>query len=970
MAKDLIYYFDKKTSTKTELGEIQSQFNMSFVIDGTKDSCQANVWSYVGNEIEPYTIIYHEKTDSWWIVSNDKVERYQNDSGFMYMHQLELLGAIELLNARDLTDIGFYQNEYTVQQFIARLFTLSNFEFNNRSIRANGVITLSQKVDYIKTYENYTLLSALRDFLGGYNITPKLLFSVNSETNKISNAILSLYSKTGQVNATPIDISSFDNVRETKTIDKNSYGTIVVSNVDNATATKMQVFPIYGGVPLMGDTFKLSDSLNNSYVKLPSNLNNIEWVKMYMQCNIRLTQLSNGNEDTIITETFFNFDNTNIDYILEKITNYIHDNWSAIDESWESKKEEIANYMKEMGVSTLNRGIGINALTGEFVNNNNILIPEIHTTTKQVDLVLVEEDTKKALGYYNAGTHNGIGYQKGSNKITVDFFAYLGGGDIKYFTTASKSFDCGYYSKAIFIDNIDTTSIYVHINPSITTPANFRFAVKYEPMTDIKIKVDNDRDTNDIQIYNQNGKLTDSRAFSKLLDSYSKEISSDTITRYMNYYDFNDVPEVGTLVTNGSDMYVINNISLDFYENESSVSNSFGYFINAEITMSKYVSTKSLMTNPNSNIRDYGIPQKNTVKRKQLYRDYVEFNFTAPTRTLTYYRPLNKVLNFYSNVDEFVRSLIRVTFATGTDYYYQLDTTRYNLKKTFVTMVDFQDNNIIGNDMQNRYSGFQLSRVLTAWTMSSLTNTPIQYTDDNGKVKGISLILLDDEEYNKIIDGYIELQSGDMNYKYNLTSRCFINNGIYSRNTGLGYGITITESSYYKDPLEIPVFEYMAQINSTKDVLICENIFPTDINDDIIVIYTFELVDKNSANEFNCDSHYVNSFSSTLANSFALTNAMKFEYSGTGTAISFYLKFYIGYSYTEDDGGVYEDDFTPIPRDYDIVIFRNYIKRTVDNGNATFTLDRHEPVMVIKTKTNTSITGNTIRLYPDTYKLN
>ena len=249
MAKDLIYYFDKKTSIKTQLGEIQSQFNMSFVIDGTKDSCQVNVWSYVGNEIEPYTIIYHEKTDSWWIVSHDKVERYQNDSGFMYMHQLELLGAIELLNARDLTDIGFYQNEYTVQQFIARLFNLSNFEYQ-RTIRSNSVITLSQKVDYIKTYENYTLLSALRDFLGGYNITPKLLFSVNSETNKISNAILSLHSKTGQVNVTPIDIDTFDDVRETKTIDKNSYGTIVVSNVDNATATKMQVFPTFGGATI------------------------------------------------------------------------------------------------------------------------------------------------------------------------------------------------------------------------------------------------------------------------------------------------------------------------------------------------------------------------------------------------------------------------------------------------------------------------------------------------------------------------------------------------------------------------------------------------------------------------------------------------------------------------------------------------------------------------------------------------
>ena len=186
MAKDLVYYFDKKTYTKTELGEIQSQFNMSFVIDGTKDSCQVNVWSFVGNEIEPYTIIYHTKTDSWWIVSHDKVERYQNDSGFNYMHTLQLMGAIELLNARDLTDIGFYQNNYTIQTFINRLFNRSNYELSPVTTISNNVLALSENVDYIKTYENYTLLSALKDFLGGYNVTPKLSFNVNSSTNKIT----------------------------------------------------------------------------------------------------------------------------------------------------------------------------------------------------------------------------------------------------------------------------------------------------------------------------------------------------------------------------------------------------------------------------------------------------------------------------------------------------------------------------------------------------------------------------------------------------------------------------------------------------------------------------------------------------------------------------------------------------------------------------------------------------------------
>ena len=40
MERDLIYVFDKTTKVGINFGEVQSGFNMSFVIDGTKDSCQ------------------------------------------------------------------------------------------------------------------------------------------------------------------------------------------------------------------------------------------------------------------------------------------------------------------------------------------------------------------------------------------------------------------------------------------------------------------------------------------------------------------------------------------------------------------------------------------------------------------------------------------------------------------------------------------------------------------------------------------------------------------------------------------------------------------------------------------------------------------------------------------------------------------------------------------------------------------
>ena len=185
MNKDLLYIFDKLTKKRATLGEIQKDFNMSFVMDGTKDSAKVIVKSFVENEVEPNTICLHPKTNTWWIVQRDKVERHLNDDNtFIYEHNLQLLGAIELLNARDLTDCGFNQGKYTVYQFIRRLFRLSNFEYDLSLSNVNYNFR-SKIVDYVKTFENYTLLSALREFLDAYNMCPKLTFDTHIVNNKV-----------------------------------------------------------------------------------------------------------------------------------------------------------------------------------------------------------------------------------------------------------------------------------------------------------------------------------------------------------------------------------------------------------------------------------------------------------------------------------------------------------------------------------------------------------------------------------------------------------------------------------------------------------------------------------------------------------------------------------------------------------------------------------------------------------------
>ena len=904
-----LYYYDKASPYYRHLlGEVQATFNVNITLDGTKDSCKVQVLSFNKNQLEPYTICYLDTLNNWWIVSNDKTERHQNESGFFYVHNLQLLGAIELLNARDLTDCAFYQDRYTIREFVQRLGSLSNYEFG-LGVMANDNINLDEKINYIKTYENYTLLSALKDFFNGYNCEVKLVFV---GTTSIGGSYLSLYSKTGNVNGTILDIDDFDDVRETRKIDKNSYGTQVVTNADNVTASKMQVYPMWGGVRLMSDSYEID--LSNSYIKLPSNLNNIEWVKMYANTTIDIFQTNAPNIHFYLT-TFYTFDLSRIDQIIDEIEDKINTSATYYQTSFENIKEDLIACMKEFGVATLKKGVGINANDSSYIANG-LLIPEIHTNLTQQNLILVEKEVKDAL----LKPTDGIGYDKGSNKILIDFLGRTNDG---WFTSDSKSFDCGYYDKDFEITSTDALQplLTCRIRYSDLNWKNLLFSVKYEPMTDMKIKVDNDLVGNDIQIYNQNGKLTDGNAFSKLLNSYAKEITTDNVTRYMCYYKASDLPKVGQIVNDNGTKYVINSVSMTFYQNELSTLGTFPYFVDCEITMSKQVAVKSLMVNPNSNIRDYGIPQKHTVKRKQLFRDYCEFDFDSDTSSNDYYLKFDNALtlNKAGEMFELTKCGIKTTSANNDEWYYQLETTRYVLKKELVTMVDFQDNNIIGYDFQNRYSGFDITKVLSSNGFNKLTSTPIQYTDNDGAVKDITILWSSSEQYNDAIDNYINgYDSTKSQYKYVLTSRCFINSNIYDEIENGGSEFETELINYNKDPLEIPVFEHTFQMGDTIQVEVGSDIFT--LHEELFEYYysnlfAFEFVDKNKLNEFNALSYSTHNISySGLGFTFSQNATIQ----PSGNAL--YISLYETYNSTQNPQHI--NKITTIPTNKDLAIYR------------------------------------------------
>lgn len=896
MERDLIYVFDKLTFIGTQLGEIQSDFNMSFVIDGTKDSFSCVVWSFQESEIEPYTIIYHPKTETWWIVSHDKVERYMNDSGFYYVHNLELLGAIELLNARDLTDCGFNDNTYTVQDFILRLFKLSNFEYNYNAeyfFQANDNF-LNKNVDFIKTFENYTLLSALREFLDAYNMSAKMSFSStyysNTDTYLIDYPMLYIIPKTGDYNLTLHGIDEFDDVRETKTMDKNSFGTCVVSNAENVISSKEKTYPSTGSVKLTSTQFNITD--DNAVLRLPSKV----FRGISLTAHIPLDFEDFGDPDRNIRVFPDNY--KSVDNFVNAFLTYVQDHttasqYAAFLTDFNRKKEQAIENMKKASHVTFYDGNNIDPTydngKGRIIKGANVpylasLFDRNELPAERRSVIFTDKASKEML----PKPYQGIAWDRGSDLITgfegLDNFVVT-----SLMATDYQTENNIFYSYSVSNQTFkwelarpeqqQTAPIYQPMGVGTTT-----WSVVYIPMSDIKIKVDNQRDKRDIQLYNQNGRITDGVALSKLLNSYSKEISSDNIVRYMQFTNYNDIPKVGSCVIKNKDIYVINNVSLTFTQNETSLLGGFGYYIDCEFNMSKMVSMKSLLVNPNSNIRDYGIPQSYNVKRKQLYRDYYEMSFGRYDDADTdYYLSPLAMFGFGHSpngiTDNFI-AIIKIGYDEQVEgkyyWFYQLETTNYYMSKMFYAMLDFKDNNIIGYGSQNVFSGFDITKVLNPASYIQTLNTPISYVDANGKLKSLNVLLCSNEQLTTIYQKYrednpVQDDDGDIDlYNYSVFIPSDIFENAYNENE---YSIQIDEQNYKKDALEVPVFEYVCQIGDSIDVLIGDNIL-TQYNG---FIYFYSYVEGENLNQNNVSpSNHVIAVSQPIG--WRINNSCRFGY--------------------------------------------------------------------------------------------
>ena len=828
MATSKVYYYDFNEHI---FGEYQSGFNFNLVLDETKDSAKIIVLTKKEEILKPNTIVRLEGIDFWWCVKKDTRQRHLNEVGYEYEHTLELQGAFEILNSRDLTNCGFNTEHYTVGDFLDRLISLSSYELPI-SFDYGNYLSSSKVVNFLKTFENYTLASAIKEFLNGYNCLPKMVFTKNSD-NEIVSATIKIYSKSGLTD-TPLSEDVFNDASAVDNIDRESYATKVISNIQNCVGRKPIRYPRVGGAYLVGDNGTITfDTAGQAKLLLPSNVYAVESITLYGALKIKLESDGHTTRFIILTpDDLTRKGNKCRDNIVYWLNDYglSQDIITLFTRNWDS----IFASMKPLGMRTIRNGGYYDAINDEPYGDYQWINNRYSQTPPHLNVYLNNE----RYAYNNDGNREWIiSWKQGSNEIKgFDFFKKAQGTVTNnhctnFFNeewTTTVSYESESFTLTIESDEDGSKLTLIDFTEgegagSLDIP-HFLASVEYIPMGDIKFKTDNNISGEDVKLYNQNGKLVDSYAVSKLVNSYCKSIRDKDLVRFGTYYKFTEIPKLGARVGD----YVVNNISYDVYDNDNG-----GFVYKCQFSLNLYSICKSTMINANTNIRDYDCPQSNNVKRIQTYRDYIEISYEYDNIDTTYLDK-DKILHIdldYIGINDDLVFVMRSTDNSFTNQgdnnshnlYYHLDHVSFDLSKQKKFVIDFGDNNIIGYGNAHAYKPFQLENI---FDRTKSVVIPISYVDNYGETEGLQLIACDQNQAEiNFGNTYI---SESVAISVNVYAN-FSNNSI----------LRIDEPNYDKDGLEIPVFEYSCEIGGDDNIEVADNFFEYGENYDKFVAIKF-----------------------------------------------------------------------------------------------------------------------------------
>lgn len=798
----MIYYFEfnekHQKYMRKELGNEEIENNKCFTIDGSGDSYKVNVYCNVELALKPNTIVLsrdEELNDYWWVVQEDKSTLIDNG---LYLHELQLVGAIEWFKFKFCYTGTFYYHRYSYYEVMQKLlyslwnpkffvFNLSNFTSEFGSAKNN------QKF----TFKGYTIRSALSEIEKALNVDFKLKFV----TSKLSIEE-TLIGTTGNqsFDPTPDGTGAYYPGNISTTISPN-YSKVVIKSVSPSTASA---------------TISSYDSLTGAIsISLKSARPN-ESVQVNLICTPE-ENVSDDKDNIYISEAYFDFihknPSTNISYPI-----------NSLDEKYQISQFPNKSYASRVigRVSNVTSSTYMTYPTNGYMNlvSENSVEVDIKNAClilpfniDRINLILFKMPDNSILGKINALSESAdkndkyILFKNYDNTITYKLMLkekfYYDNMDNEEEKALTLWYEKGKNVIHNFYKFLSLGDLYYDVlgdngKPIYQVPKGISskmFRVYYYPFIDEMLITNNNDITNDDVIYNQTCQNTDSVLAKEFINGYSESISIGTLTRCKYHNKESECFKCGDVFVKDNERYVVSSVSIDKYKD----------IVYAEYKLSKDYVAKTELISADGSIESYTIPQNNIVKRIQEYKTLIRFNDDI-VENISYYVPNTFAISFlWTDRNDYAINA-KCTASDGVNYYVGLQAANIETPKSTTSIFDFYDNN---------YCGFRVLQVVKPLS-TYYAQYPYNYVDSNGEIKSFEL--------------KIQWGIDSSNFPY-LTEEGY-NNDEYTI-------AKIDEPNYRKDGYEIPVFLITREYNDFNGYIFGNNVSrPANSNNYYLTLYT------------------------------------------------------------------------------------------------------------------------------------
>jgi hypothetical protein len=865
MPNGTLKLYNKLTNALLVSLDILGTFNIEDNLNETPSNMKVKVITSntYREEFEVNTVAYHEDTDSWWVIKSDESTYLMTGE---YEHEIQLVEYLEFYAYRHLPNCAFAPNTYDLEDMLNRLFNIAKL-----SISINYPNFLDKdKIMPFFSFENFTVANAIKNISRAINAIPKMSINLAGFV-----PTLTFVNRNGLDNAIVETLNTQFPIAYEKNMNSNDqFTTRSVSNITNAKSSSLVIAPLNGGFKNIVPNSIVFDSTTREQARVyaPSKIDRIEYIKVIVPVRLVLDEVvvytgyyldRQVFENLIDASSMTSTQKTIAKANLPNVESFYKVNYNdSIDKNYFSLTSDDGranifykkmNLLNKFEFDTASRIVGGNTEVDTDKKertihwtpfSNEIVMPKSFRDglTDGNDhnpfYYLFDEDpsdpsdsflryrieTQRIGGViYNESVLVQIAYYPIADiKVSID--NDNDAQDEKFFNQSGKVIDAVSVSKLITShtnDSVEGTKIR---NAKYTNL--FSYFVLNEPFSMTSGSPDTSASDGTywfsltaMQLYKRvsgswvvvpstNGTITPT------LPEQENLLFVNTATSQL-FISQKSILPLGQLVRDNNQIYIVTQRSIDGH-----IKNGNEYY-NVIYTLARNRISRSENIVADSSVISYKTPDDNLVFRSQLYKDYIELSLVNITPKDTPYLSMSKALvlsNTLAGTNFDYTTLVKNSFGTTpTTVRYVKSPTIFDLHKSKLMNVNWQDNNVIG---------FRFDR-----TINGLIQTPILYTDNLGKATNFELLFMNTQEINQANSDFNSPTVTDALVPFgDLTTvpTSFYNDDVL---TDIRYSIRINEFNYDKDPFEIPVFEYMIQgnddYNPLGNIVIGNDLFTT-----------------------------------------------------------------------------------------------------------------------------------------------